>query len=448
MIQIKSSLSIVLLVSLLCVCTLSKSVSINNDSFDDKQCSSGRMYIAESIPVYVNLTTNITTYEAWMNLINNAQESIDLGLFYMTLTDGADYPSIYGGYMGMDFYKALINAAQRGVTIRIVQNLPSASQPANDTTNLANMGVAQVRTINWPSLVGNGILHTKMIVVDKTNAYVGSANFDWRSLAQVKELGVVVENCKTLVEDTKIAFEQYWDAAIMTQLPSKWPSKDKAKFNATHPAQLQLNGEAVSMFLAVSPPQFVSKDRTGDIDALVAAINAANQSVCISVMDYAPSSFYNYPNTFWPVIDDALRAAAYNRRVQVRVMVSHWNHTNTKIIPQFLHSLAQVNNIQVRWFQVPDMPVQPQVPYSRVNHAKYMVTEQQSYVGTSNWSQDYFTNTGGLSYNIFNADFTSQLQSIFDRDWNSQYTFPVTTCDSFIQQIANTSSSVRLEYNH
>ncbi|GAM29230.1 hypothetical protein SAMD00019534_124060 [Acytostelium subglobosum LB1] len=397
----------------------------NNDNQD--KCDGGRMYIAESIPLFVNLTTNVSTYDAWMSLINNAQETIDLGLFYMTLTDGASYPSEYGGYMGTNFYKALITAANRGVKIRIVQNEPSASMPANDTEALAAMGAAQVRTINWEALVGAGILHTKMIVVDRINAYVGSANFDWRSLAQVKELGVIVENCKSLVEDTRVAFEQYWDAANMSQLPPKWPAKDDAKYNQTHQAQLNLNGQDVSMFLAVSPPEFVSKHRSGDIDALVAAINAANQSVCISVMDYAPTSFYNYPNTFWPVIDNALRAAAFNRHVSVRMLISHWNSTNMKIIPQFLHSLDAVTNIDVRWFQIPDLPFEPQVPYTRVNHAKYMVTEQQSYVGTSNWSEDYFTNTGGLSYNIINADFTAQLQSIFNRDWDSPYALPVST---------------------
>ena len=40
--------------------------------------------------------------------------------------------------------------------------------------------------------------------------YVGSANFDWRSLTQVKEIGVLAFNCPTLSEDMSKIFEVYW----------------------------------------------------------------------------------------------------------------------------------------------------------------------------------------------------------------------------------------------
>ena len=31
--------------------------------------------------------------------------------------------------------------------------------------------------------------------------------------------------------------------------------------------------------------------------------------------------------SFWPNIDDALRAAAFNRKVKVKLLASYWNHT-------------------------------------------------------------------------------------------------------------------------
>lgn len=40
--------------------------------------------------------------------------------------------------------------------------------------------------------------------------YVGSANFDWRSLTQVKEMGVLVKNCPKLAEDMGKIFDVYW----------------------------------------------------------------------------------------------------------------------------------------------------------------------------------------------------------------------------------------------
>ena len=40
--------------------------------------------------------------------------------------------------------------------------------------------------------------------------YVGSANFDWRSLTQVKEMGVLVTNCPCLAQDMGKIWDVYW----------------------------------------------------------------------------------------------------------------------------------------------------------------------------------------------------------------------------------------------
>jgi phospholipase D3/4 len=58
-----------------------------------------------------------------------------------------------------------------------------------------------------------------------------------------------------------------------------------------------------------------------------------------------------------------------------------------------------------------------------------MVTDLTAYIGTSNWSGDYFTDTAGigfvaqnLNHNGYNTStIRSELEAIFERDWNSQY---------------------------
>jgi phospholipase D3/4 len=56
--------------------------------------------------------------------------------------------------------------------------------------------------------------------------------------------------------------------------------------------------------------------------------------------------------------------------------------------------------------------------------------------GTSNWSGDYFINTGGVAVvikdpiNIIDGDndedsLRKQLAEVFDRDWNSPYSMPI-----------------------
>lgn len=68
--------------------------------------------------------------------------------------------------------------------------------------------------------------------------------------------------------------------------------------------------------------------------------------------------------------------------------------------------------------------------YSRVNHAKYIVTDRRVNIGTSNMQWSYFYQTAGTSFNSDDARLRNQLQSVFERDWNSAYT---TTLDTFLK---------------
>jgi hypothetical protein len=45
---------------------------------------------------------------------------------------------------------------------------------------------------------------------------------------------------------------------------------------------------------------------------------------------------------YWPEIDDALRAAAVDRHIQVRLLISNWNHTR-KEEQYFLRSLLDIS---------------------------------------------------------------------------------------------------------
>ena len=84
--------------------------------------------------------------------------------------------------------------------------------------------------------MGAGILHTKMWLVDTQHFYVGSANFDWRSLTQVKEMGVVVLNCPTMAQDLAKIFDVYWKlGGPNKEVPDKWPSSLSTKINSRNP---------------------------------------------------------------------------------------------------------------------------------------------------------------------------------------------------------------------
>lgn len=51
--------------------------------------------------------------------------------------------------------------------------------------------------MNFPKLMGGGVLHTKLWIVDEQHFYVGSANMDWRSLTEVRKCRY--HNCDTVI---------------------------------------------------------------------------------------------------------------------------------------------------------------------------------------------------------------------------------------------------------
>ncbi|KAF6026042.1 PLD3 [Bugula neritina] len=122
-----------------------------------------------------------------------------------------------------------------------------------------------------------------------------------------------------------------------------------------------------------------------------------------------------------------MRQIAFERNIQVRLLASYWNHTDP-VMMNYLQSLKMFSsNIDVKVFVVPTYGDQAEIPFSRVNHNKYMVTDRVAYIGTSNWSGDYFLNTAGVGM-IFNqsdsssqTDIRHQLNDVFMRDWKSEY---------------------------
>ena len=118
------------------------------------------------------------------------------------------------------------------------------------------------------------------------------------------------------------------------------------------------------------------------------------------------------------------------------IIIGYWNHTRKDIISNLrsldaLKDLKGHGNIDVQLFKTPiTNEIQRRIPYSRVDHAKFLMNEKIGFIGTSNWSADYFINTGGVSLvqNDYEKDPRSirgQLEQIFDRDWHSDYCVPI-----------------------
>uniref|UniRef100_A0A915BBJ6 PLD phosphodiesterase domain-containing protein n=1 Tax=Parascaris univalens TaxID=6257 RepID=A0A915BBJ6_PARUN len=399
-------------------------------------CSeSCRVQIVESLPTnisFANFTDNPSTYEVWRRLLSEAKNTIDVAALYWNLRDTTGYPT---SWQGNDTFRGFISAAKRNVKIRIAQNIASHQFAQIDSAYLASHGYAKVRNLNFTKLFGSGVLHTKFWIVDSRHIYIGSANMDWKSLTEVKELGYVFWNCSCLASELSKIFITYWKMGVDgAKVPAKWPLSLRTIFNFSNPLHISLNDQRAFVFVSSSPRSFNAKGREEDGDAIVATMEDARRFIHIAVMDYLPSTICmgnnDNNNTYWSKLDDAIRSAAY-RGVNVRMLISQWKHSKRQMKP-FLRSLLDINealptrhnstgSIQVKFFAIPSNEQQKEISFARVNHNKYMVTDRIAYVGTSNWVGDYFLTTAGVGVALISPELVNSLNAVFLRDWNSQY---------------------------
>ena len=72
----------------------------------------------------------------------------------------------------------------------------------------------QVRQWDPRPWYGGGIMHAKLWIADAAAVYVGSSNPDWKSLTQVKELGVV-SRVPALARDVGKLFDVFWRWGVL-----------------------------------------------------------------------------------------------------------------------------------------------------------------------------------------------------------------------------------------
>ena len=483
-------------------------------------CSGGKCsataFLAESLPGDLALPLvpgAQNTWEAQKALIDGATQTLDITAMYWDLlaSNGpyTDYTpaefKAFGSAQGQAVYDAFVAAIKRGVLIRFLNGKGISSSSASEVDDLQKLGEpGQVQALTWDASdwYGGGIMHQKVWVADSASSsasvYLGSANMDWLSLSQVKELGVVVQRDKVLASDMTKLFERWWvwadpatkivrpdghvaeppnvtafdsrfgvnrsvpcwstlvgPAAARCNVPMDLPGLSTA-YNDANPMLSELNGEAARSYVSGSPVELLEggvgdrsaggMGRTWDQDALVSTINGAQRSISLSVMDFIPSSLYTPPaaTLWWSALSDALLTAATARGVAVRLLISKWAHTNARIAP-FLAALKAMGgachtdagnyapqctgSLDVKLFVMPgwnetvsNPPINAKYPpYSRVNHAKYIVTDQRVNIGTSNMAWGYFYTTAGASFNSNASSLVAGLQAVFDRDWASPY---------------------------
>uniref|UniRef100_A0A1I8GLZ3 PLD phosphodiesterase domain-containing protein n=1 Tax=Macrostomum lignano TaxID=282301 RepID=A0A1I8GLZ3_9PLAT len=399
--------------------------------------------LVESIPenlTYPNSTApkHLSTYAAYRFLVGSAVTELKVASLYWSLR-GQDIMQNPGNLAaeGEELLAALVKRSQQ-LPVRIVNNIGGLAFNHSDLQLLARQPKVSIAWLNVTGLLGSGVQHAKLMLADGQHGYVGSSNIDWRSLTQVKELGLLMTGCPSLVRELDKSFEAFWLTASENQVPHSWPENLTASINASHPLVTSIGDYKYSIYLGISPAPLTPPRWSRDIDAIVSAILSARSYVHVAVMDYEAELSDGHSHSYWGNIDNALRTAAFNG-VKVRFLLSYWKHSN-KFNELFLKSLTVLNTsstfIEGKFFKVPIYTKeQRSIPYARVNHNKYMVTEDTAVICTSNWQGSYFTYTTGVAASITvlsesvsgfqhqqpQPSIVKQLQDVFWRDWTSEY---------------------------
>lgn len=343
----------------------------------------------------------------WVGLFDSARRSIDVEQFYLAEKAGEALDPVLA---------ALERAARRGVHVRVLvdKQMVQQSQPTLD--RIATWPNAEVRVIAWSQLdPGNGrppggIIHAKFLCIDGVVAYEGSQNFDWRSLSNIHELGVLIRDAH-IAGQLQAIFQMDWAAQKLQTEGKPVP--------VAHPTDRPAAELKESAYLVASPHEFLPPG-VGDSEVeLPRLIGMAKKRIQIQVLKYEP---LDHSKHFYPVIDDALRAAAA-RGVEIELMVSDWNADMPGL--RWLQSLAVLPHVQVRMVTIP-LPQAGFVPFSRVVHSKYMIVDGQAlWVGTSNWQGGYLNESRNVELVLRLPELAAQAVALHTQLWTSAYAQPV-----------------------
>lgn len=164
-----------------------------------------KLYIAETVPSCFpkNSQTFPNIGQTLLEYIKSSIKSIDISSIYTSLLNNTG-KKCDSDKIGISIYEELINAAKRGVRIRILLT-KSEHFDQSEAENLQKIcpekivvGFLDIKNLTKSN---NGIQHSKIFIFDEKIFYIGSANCDWRSYSEVN---LIINRWLRLVYSVKI----------------------------------------------------------------------------------------------------------------------------------------------------------------------------------------------------------------------------------------------------
>jgi len=352
--------------------------------------------LGETRPVETALgdTTLPTAQQLWVDMLRGAKQQVDLEHFYLSRKPGEALDPVLD---------EIGRAAARGVKVRLLLDRGMGRTYPQPAESLGTLHGITVRYVDYRRLAG-GVQHAKFMIVDDREAWLGSQNLDWRALSHIHELGarITLEPVAKAVADV---FETDWIASDSTQAS---PPVDRKR--AKWPLKFSQDGVSGRLWFGASPVKLNPGSTPWDRDLILERVNQAQRELVAQVLSYGVGGHGRTDST----LHRALIAAA-GRGVKVKLIVSDWVVGGRGEAD--LRALAATPNIEVRISKVAEWSG-GYVPFSRVEHCKYMVTDNEwLWLGTSNWDPSYFLSSRNIGVTMQHRRLAAQVRAIFETSW-------------------------------
>ncbi|EGG24484.1 phospholipase D [Cavenderia fasciculata] len=416
--------------------TIIATICVAQDASGDFQ---NLTYVAKVKPVTDSGSMSITTYfspdtsiQTETNLIQNAQESIDIAIpgfdswNYCTDT----YEGVYGCTVAnqrsqetFPIFQALLNAIHRGVAVRIISNnFYSVNETLTsgyiDPLSFLALTGAQVRYFTTLTF-----LHSKYMNVDGKQTSISSINFSQTSFMKNREAGVIVQGSSAISDFTTSVFELDWDLAI------DWPTISYSASDMsiiTDKTPVTVNIPQPTSF----PGSYVTKatTTTGNVDAEV----------------------FTSPDNAWTTVSDDISSSKSLKVYIYQITDQDWcdfvgNYTGelTILVSSKIYSHADYESAYLCYSHLYGKGITIRKTASNMytySHQKYWILDDNRvYVSTGNWGDtDYPTGSNVFpAYNQSpqlwrktNRDFTIKMQNsdivdiystLFEEDYSRGY---------------------------
>jgi phosphatidylserine/phosphatidylglycerophosphate/cardiolipin synthase-like enzyme len=336
--------------------------------------------------------------DVWLEMINSAHRTLDFEEFYVSTEPGSALEKVLD---------AIAAAADRGVHVRLIVDARMYKTYPMSVDSLGGHRNCEVRIIDFGKIAG-GVQHAKYFIADGREVFVGSQNFDWRSLEQIHELGLRIRS-DPFAEAYASVFEADWRMASGEDVSLDGSAKIPPIRIAVHP------GDTAVVSPTFSPKGWIPDSILWDERVTVGLLDGAQHTVVLQFLAYSTTV---RKGDAYTVIDDAIRRAA-GRGVKVRMLVADWEKGTSS--EASLKSLSMVPNIEVAYSCIPEA-ARGYIPFARVEHCKYIVVDASRFwLGTANCERGYYYGTRNLGLVCASTTLARQLEGIFEKSWGSPY---------------------------